>query len=239
MMKIIDGQANLQRLSGVGILSDLTETERSSTEKNCDWLQCEPGDVILEASDPLEKTTTDDVYFLTDGSVSIVTKDQDGNELILAQLNSGSQFGELSALDQRGRSANVTALTNCIVARLSRENFISLLSTNTKVCMNLLLAFSSIIRQGNEKLFSITTFSNHQRIYLELLKISEPNPLGDGSWLINTAPRHSLIAYQSGTKKNDVANAIGGLVRNEIILRKNRGFKINDLEKLRMLAGLT
>ena len=40
-------------------------------------------------------------------------------------------------------------------------------------------------------------------------------------------------------EKNDVANAIGGLVRNEIIVRKNRGFKINDLEKLRMLAGLT
>ena len=239
MMKIIEDQPNLRRLSGVGILSDLTETEMASTEQSCDWFECEPGDVILQASEPLEEPATDDVYFLTDGNVSIVTKDQDGNELVLAQLNSGSQFGELSALDQRGRSASVTALTSCIVARLSREDFISLLSSNTKVCMNLLLAFSSIIRQGNEKLFSITTFSNHQRIYLELLKISEPNPLGDGSWFINTAPRHSLIAYQSGTKKNDVANAIGGLVRNEIIIRKNRGFKINNLEKLRMLAGLT
>lgn len=238
-MKIIENQSDLQRLSNVGILSELSVSEMSATEEKCEWLHCEPGDIILEASNPDEELTSHDVFFLTSGSVSIVTKDEDNNELILAQLNSGSQFGELSALDQRGRSASVLALTECIVARLNRENFIALLSSNTEVCMNLLLAFSSIIRQGNEKLFSITTFSNHQRIYLELLKISEPNPLGDGSWLVNSAPRHSLIAYQSGTKKSDVANAIGGLVRNEIIVRKNRGFKINDLEKLRMLAGLT
>ena len=238
-MEIFENQPDLKRLSNVGILSDLSEPEMSAIEKQCEWLQCKQGDIILEASDPEEKLTSHDVYFLTAGSVSIITKDDDDNELILAQLISGSQFGELSALDQRGRSASVLAMTDCIVARLNRENFMALLSSNAEVCMNLLLAFSSIIRQGNEKLFSITTFSNHQRIYLELLKISEPNPLGDGSWLINSAPRHSLIAYQSGTKKNDVANAIGGLVRNEIIVRKNRGFKINDLEKLRMLAGLT
>jgi CRP-like cAMP-binding protein len=238
-MQILSYDPNSQNLSGIGILSDLSDPELALTEQQCEWSLYEVGEVILAASEPDSEFSSHDVYFLTNGSVSIVTNNEDGSELTLAQLNSGSQFGELSALDQRGRSANVLALTDCTVARLNRDNFINLLIANSQICMNLLLAFSSIIRQGNEQLFSITTFSNHQRIYLELLKIAEPNPLGDDSWLINIAPRHSTIAYRCGTKKTDVANAIGGLVRNKIIVRENRGFKINNLEKLRMLAGLS
>ena len=84
-MEIFENQPDLKRLSNVGILSDLSEPEMSAIEKQCEWLQCKQGDIILEASDPEEKLTSHDVYFLTAGSVSIITKDDDDNELILAQ----------------------------------------------------------------------------------------------------------------------------------------------------------
>ncbi len=62
---------------------------------------------IIHAGDVSET-----LYYIIDGSVSVVIEDRDSNEIVLAYLNSGDFFGEMGLFeDHIRRSAWVIART--------------------------------------------------------------------------------------------------------------------------------
>ena len=107
-----------------------------------------------------------------------------------------------------------------------------------KLALQLIEIFVGMIRTLTDRVTSLTSLTPHQRIYSEFLRLSEPNPKGDGTWIINVVPSHKEIASWSGTNKSEVANAIGGLVKAGVLERQNRSFMIKDRTKLKLLAGL-
>ena len=175
------------------------------------------------------------MYLAQMSRIGLLTRDQ---EIALADLQEGSNFGELSAVDCRGRSARVVGSDTCVVARMERDVFLEMLLRYPKVSLNLLDQLANIIRNLTERVSVLSTLSPHQRVYHELLRISEPDPRGDGTWVIDVVPAHNQIAGWAGTDKMKVANAIGGLVRNGIIKRHHRSFVIIDHPRLKFLAGL-
>ena len=53
---------------------------------------------------------SEELYYLINGSVSVVIEDDDGHEIILAYLNAGDFFGEIGMFDEKAeRSAWVRA----------------------------------------------------------------------------------------------------------------------------------
>lgn len=77
---------------------------------------------IIYAGDRCES-----LFFILQGSVTILIEDDDGKEMIIAYLNPGDFFGELglfggSTLEQE-RSAWVRAKTECEVAEISYTKF--------------------------------------------------------------------------------------------------------------------
>lgn len=233
-MKVIDPGSVDCSLENIGLLKQLPEEARADIEQKCTWIEFNPNDVILDRSDEDKH----EVFFLVRGNVRIMNFAGDNQEIALADLEEGSNFGELSAVDCRGRSARVLGSDNCIIARMERDDFMAMLMAFPKISLDLLDHFAGIIRSLTERVTSLSALSPHQRIFLELLRISEPNPKGDGTWLIDVVPAHKEIASWSGTDKLEVANAIGGLVRNGIMERRHRSFEIKDHAKLKLLAGL-
>jgi len=233
-MKEIDPGSSECSLEKIGLLKQLPPEARAEIEKKCTWIEFDPNDVILDRADDDQH----EVFFLVRGNVRIMNFAGDNREIALADLEEGANFGELSAVDCRGRSARVLGSDNCIIARMNRDDFIAMLLEYPRISLDLLDHFARIIRSLTERVTSLSALSPHQRIFLELLRISEPNPKGDGSWLINVVPAHAEIASWSGTDKLEVANAIGGLVRNGIMERRHRSFEIKDHAKLKLLAGL-
>ena len=236
------------KLDVVNIFEDLPELEINKIAEICEWFEYEPEETIVRASRPDNIDDNHDVYFLISGTANVLGYQRkegakEDKVFVLNRINPGAQFGELSALDKKGRSANVISLTETLVARLSRKNFLQILLKHSTVSLKLLISLASLVRDGTEWISAITILSGHQRIYLQLLKVSEPNPLGDGTWLIDTAPRHGLLANLSGTSKGEVAKAIGGLVRHGIINREISGehsvYLIKDLNRLKFLAGVS
>ena len=234
-MQIIDPNSADYSLKEIDILEHLPEDARQRVEQLCTWLRFDSDDIVLDRF----HDDKHEVYFLVKGKVRIMNITGDDHEIALADLEEGSHFGELSAIDCRGRSARVQGSDNCIIARMERNDFISMLSEFPKISLDLLDHFAGIIRDLNERVSSLTSLSPNQRIYQELLRISDPNPKGDGTWLIDVVPAHKEIASWSGTDKLEVANAIGGLVRNGVLERQHRSFKIKDHEKLKLLAGMS
>jgi CRP/FNR family transcriptional regulator, cyclic AMP receptor protein len=75
------------------------------------------GEVIVQEND-LGETA----YLIGQGRVE-VTKELDGRNVHLAYLDVGEIFGEMSMIDEKPRSATVTAVTETVVSELHRDDF--------------------------------------------------------------------------------------------------------------------
>ncbi len=68
--------------------------------------------------------SSDSLYYIIKGSVTVIIEDDDGREMIVAYLNDGDFFGEMGLFDnQDSRSAWVRAKTECEVAEISYAKF--------------------------------------------------------------------------------------------------------------------
>lgn len=66
----------------------------------------------------------DVLYYIVDGSVTVLIEDEDGHEIVLSYLNAGDFFGEMGLFDeQKKRSAWVRARSQCEVAEIGYTRF--------------------------------------------------------------------------------------------------------------------
>jgi CRP/FNR family transcriptional regulator, cyclic AMP receptor protein len=75
------------------------------------------GEVIIKEND-----FGDTAYLIEQGQVE-VSKELDGQTVHLAYLRAGEIFGEMSMIDEKPRSATVTAVTATVVSELQRDDF--------------------------------------------------------------------------------------------------------------------
>lgn len=74
--------------------------------------------------------TSESLYYITEGSVSVLLEDDEGKEMIVAYLNKGDFFGEMGLFENEDvRSAWVRTKSNCEIAEISYEKFLALTRT--------------------------------------------------------------------------------------------------------------
>ena len=89
------------------------------------------------------------LFLLVDGSVKIVKKVSNGEELLLALLHHGDCFGELELIDGRPRSSSVIALKECATYELKKVDFDDLMATNHAFTVRLSQLLSLRLRSLN------------------------------------------------------------------------------------------
>ena len=77
----------------------------------------EAGEVIIR-----ENEVGETAYVIAQGKVE-VSKQLDGQKVHLAYLGAGEIFGEMSMIDEKPRSATVTAVTETLVSEIRRDDF--------------------------------------------------------------------------------------------------------------------
>ena len=95
----------------------------------------------------LEETEGENLFFVIEGSVKVTRLSKDGREVILAMLNAGDFFGEMSLLDGESRSANVIALEDTEVLSLYRDDFLDVLHEYPKIAIQLLKEMTSRLKK--------------------------------------------------------------------------------------------
>ena len=78
--------------------------------EHCHTRQYNAKNVILKEGDP-----SNHLYYIVEGSVTVLIEDSKGREIVLAYLNPGDFFGEFGLFDQKTyhRTAFVRAKTKC------------------------------------------------------------------------------------------------------------------------------
>lgn len=75
------------------------------------------GETLIQTAD-----TTSDAYIIERGEVAVWREDGAGGRTLLARLREGQMVGELALVDGEGRSATVTALSECTVRVVTAED---------------------------------------------------------------------------------------------------------------------
>jgi len=222
---------SLTNLDAIRLLQSLSPQARANLSQQCVWRRFAPGEEIISSEDE-----SSDVLFIVDGRVQIVDYAPSGREVAYAEVGAGGHVGELSAIDGLPRSAAIIALTACSIAQLSATAFNQLLLREPDVAMAILRRLTEIIRAANEKITELSTVGAMQRVYRELLRLSEPSAKDDGSWVIANLPTQETMASRLGTTRETVARVLAQLARAKITERRGRTLFVHRPEQLEALA---
>lgn len=98
-----------------------------------------------------EGSSGNHMYIILDGVAVVSKKGRDG-EIELARLYSADSFGEMALADNAARSATVTALTPCVLVRLSDQAVNARPEIGMKVYRNIAEVLSARLRTADEAL---------------------------------------------------------------------------------------
>ena len=116
---------------------------------------------LLSEKDVPQKTrlfkqgdTGDAMYLIESGRVRISIRDEEEQEVTLAELAQGDFFGEMSIIDGRQRSADAQVIEDSRLAVLSREAFLAFVRRKPDVALEMLTALTERLRRTDELLRS-------------------------------------------------------------------------------------
>jgi len=105
--------------------------------------QYKAGEVIIR-----EKDLGETAYVIAEGQVE-VSKELNGQNVHLAYLGAGETFGEMSMIDEKPRSATVTAVRETLVSEIRRDDFFNSFQTDPKVALQLLKVLFERLREAD------------------------------------------------------------------------------------------
>ncbi len=123
--------------------------------------------VIIYAGDE-----PDVLYFILDGSVSVLIEDEEGHEIVLAYLNKGDFFGEMGLFEEQpNRSAWVRARTACEVAEITYGKFRQLYQENPEILFAMASQMAKRLRDTSRKVSDLAFMDVTGRVARTLLDL--------------------------------------------------------------------
>lgn len=217
----------IELLQSVSIFWDLNDDELRIISEKMVQKVFSSGEMIL-----LEESEGEQCFFVTKGSVKITRQSNEGREVILAILNVGEFFGEMSLLDGESRSANVIALENTEVLTLNRNDFLIVLNNYPQIAIQLLKEMTHRLRKSDRQIASLSLSAAEKRIALCILRIAdEQGIIKKGGVSIPKAPIQQDIANMAGTSRETVSRTLKLLEKGNLVLRNGREMMIPNFNK--------
>ena len=213
---------NIELLKTVSLFWDLNKIELGYISDKMVSKKFENGNLIF-----LEESEGKNLFFVVEGSVKVTRLSKDGREVILAMLNAGDFFGEMSLLDGEARSANVIALEKTEVLSLNRDDFLVVLHQYPKIAIQLLKEMTSRLRKSDRQIMSLSLSDAEKRIALCIVRFAdEQGIIKNGQVTIPKIPIQQDIANMAGTSRETVSRAMSLLTEEKYIERNGKELKI-------------
>ena len=218
-------------LESVAIFRGLAPDVLERIKRRCNAHSYEPKAMIVDYLDDSKE-----VFFLIAGNARVTIRSADGKAVSFRELGPGNMFGEYAAIDGRPRSANVEAVSNCLVVSMQPEAFHEVLGSEPKVTRMLLEHFVREIRELTTRVFEFSTLAVRHRIQAEILRLAQLSPRTGKVAHIVPAPTHAEMASRTSTHREAVTREINRLAKMGILEQRNRELWITDAERLAALV---
>ncbi len=220
-----------ETLGGIGFFKDLPDQDLGPLAKACRWRRYDAGQQIVGHQD--EST---DVFFVVAGKVHAVVHSPAGKEVSFREIEAGSTFGEIAAIDGRPRSATIVALTDALVASMPGEAFRKVLRRHPEVSSKVLEQLADLVRNLSTRVFEFSVLAVKNRIHAELLRLARRPGVEGNKAVISPAPTHSDIAARLSTHREAVTRELNALARDGLIERADGALVIADVSRIAQMV---
>lgn len=123
----------LQVRSALRQLCDTSDEQAVNQLTKCaQWLHLPRGEQLVREGDP-----ADCLYIVVSGRLQASVSDSSGDQKVLGQIGIGETVGEMALVADDCRSANVTALRDCHLARFERDSFLEVARQHPVLLINI------------------------------------------------------------------------------------------------------
>ena len=163
------------------------------------------------------------VYACVEGRIKISLTLPSGRELLLGMKFPGQEFGELSAIDERPRSAAASAAEPSIVATMSGPEFLTRLQDHPDLAFAVLRNLAEQLRHANARLSARNADRIVVRVGTRLLELADLyRRHAGGSGRVDLPISQTDLANWVGTSRESTSRALSELRRDGAI-RTGRG----------------
>ncbi|MDB5049083.1 MAG: transcriptional regulator, Crp/Fnr family [Fibrobacteres bacterium] len=225
---------SLRRVDMFSVLgeADLRRVSDSLVERNYT-----SGSSIVHADDP----AGGHFFIVAEGEVAVVLETAEGKETVLATLQPGDFFGEMSLLDESPRAATARAVRPTRLMLLRREDFRRHLRECPQMSFALLIEMNRRLRQSNRKVMGLSYRSMHARVAGAILGLMEEKGVrqreeGGMRVLIRNRPTQQFLAEMAGTTRESVSRTLAAWGRKGLLRSKGRDLFILEEEQIKAFA---
>jgi CRP/FNR family transcriptional regulator, cyclic AMP receptor protein len=219
-------QDRLRMLRGSGLFTDVPADALEKVALTMKERNAAPNEAIFLQAD--EGTT---IFGILVGEVRIVISSVDGRDQVLRVLSPGEMFGEISALDRRGRTAGAIAVTRCRLLLLERSSLFALIESQPAVAFALIGSLCERIRCITSQVEALLFHTFSERLASALLGLRK----GDTSASINVT--QTELSQLTGVTRESVNKKLRNWQSAGIVELQPGRIRVLDAEELqRMLA---
>lgn len=146
---------DLSYLKPIYLFSELNDAELKKVASIADVKAIMPGQEIFNRGQDANA-----FYVVIMGSVKLSVGSNEGDEIQIRNLGSGSHFGEMAMLDGEKRSASVQAMEQTSLAEIPYDKFFALLNSDSIIAVKV---YRSIAKYLAVRLRSTTTDLNQMK----------------------------------------------------------------------------
>jgi CRP/FNR family cyclic AMP-dependent transcriptional regulator len=174
----------------------------------------------------------DDVYIIASGRVRTTIFSFSGKEISYQELGSGEMFGELAAIDQLPRAANVITLEPAHIGVISRSNYWRLIDQYPSIAAATLKRLASMVRFLIDRVHQYGALDVKDRVRMEVLRLARENMSGEDTAAIHNFPTHKEIANRVNTHREAVTRELNELSRMGLIEQTHRVLAVTTVSGL-------
>ncbi len=115
---------------------------------------------------------SDEIFFITKGSVRVYRLTEEGEEVTLAICGPGEILGEMAFLDEQPRSASVETMQPTDAFVLNRISFKQILLNHPDIALSLLKVLSARLRKTGEQMEDLFSKNLEERTWKALKTLS-------------------------------------------------------------------
>ena len=215
------------------ILKNLPEDEFGYLCANMSELKYNKGEIIFR-----EGAVAAGIYLIKKGKVKKYKVDHTGKEQIMYVANSGELIGYHAILAEERYPDSAATIEDCIIAFISKEDFLSAMERSTVLPRRLLKTMSHEFAVLINSISVVAQRSVKERLAIALIVLREKFKEGitEGEDIMIQVSRSDL-ANMVGTGDENIARFLTEFRQAGIITTKGRKICISDVKKLIEISG--
>ena len=212
-------------LADVDLFGDLTPDERQQLADASTTEELRRGDVLFHEDDE-----ADTLYVVIEGRIAIAKRSIDGRESVVALMEAGDLFGEMSLFEPLGRSAEARALEPSQVLAIGYGPIRQVYERRPELLWGVVELMAGRIRNMDVALADSVFLDVTGRTAKRLVEMAS------GADEFTLPVTQEELAAMVGASRERVNKAIASFVRLGWIEQSERRYRITDREQLERRA---